>query len=501
MIASIRRIVSIVILCVSCFSITAYAEEQYGKVLSFFEDDAEINIYVDPSMESPDIECNIGTKSGVSTEITPISEEQTPMETIILLDNSFSIDEVYRQTIADIMTELCANRMNGECFSIATFSDKANFLIEDSGDYISVKKAIESIRYTDQKTYLTDALYGVIESETIDHLKRIIVISDGVDNENIGYTRDELTALLDSKMIPVYSIGISDGTNNTELENMFAVSRYTGGDYWILNEISDEFEIVNGIAELNDALRISIIPPNEYQDGTKKGVSIKLTEGDRSVNYSIELSMPFAAENENTEDIATKIADNTISIEENEIDGLDPVIIEKENSYILPLVLAAATIIVAVIIIVIIKSRQKKIRSGFYSEPDIEAEENYNNRHTIMIDNAKDSNDDKHHTYLAWSRSITLIDQRDPMKRFRAEMAGGGIIVGYNNGCNIILNYDESVSGEHCRIFEKSGRVEVINLSKTNPTVLNGKQVQGEMPIKTGDVLSLGRLNMKVEIK
>ena len=103
-------------------------------------------------------------------------------------------------------------------------------------------------------------------------------------------------------------------------------------------------------------------------------------------------------------------------------------------------------------------------------------------------------------TCLAWGKQVELENQRDPKRHYSAGLMGVDILVGYNNECQICLNYEESVSGKHCRIFEENGQVKIVNLSRTNPTEVNGQKIDGAVVLKTGDVLTIGRLHMKVRI-
>ena len=99
---------------------------------------------------------------------------------------------------------------------------------------------------------------------------------------------------------------------------------------------------------------------------------------------------------------------------------------------------------------------------------------------------------------MAWERKIGLKDIHSPEKVFYAMLGENTILVGYNEECQIRLNYEESISGKHCSLMEKSGKVYIENLSKTNPTLINGRLLKGEEQLKDGDVLTLGRLEMKV---
>ena len=72
------------------------------------------------------------------------------------------------------------------------------------------------------------------------------------------------------------------------------------------------------------------------------------------------------------------------------------------------------------------------------------------------------------------------------------------IYLGRDEDCDIRLT-DGSVSRKQCRISTAGQELIVTNLSETNKTILNGTQITGSSPLKSGDKLILGRLKMRVD--
>jgi predicted component of type VI protein secretion system len=56
-----------------------------------------------------------------------------------------------------------------------------------------------------------------------------------------------------------------------------------------------------------------------------------------------------------------------------------------------------------------------------------------------------------------------------------------------------------SVSSHHCEILQRGGEIIVHDLSSTNGTFINGHQVTGEAPLKSGQILRLGQVEMRLE--
>ena len=56
-----------------------------------------------------------------------------------------------------------------------------------------------------------------------------------------------------------------------------------------------------------------------------------------------------------------------------------------------------------------------------------------------------------------------------------------------------------SVSSHHCEILLRGVDIIVRDLNSTNGTFINGNQVSGEAPLKPGQILRLGQIEMRLE--
>lgn len=481
-----------------------------GGIYSFAVKDKDIILYVQNPGDGCEIQCQIGTSEAEKIESHPIAEEEVPIETIILLDNSLSVTEKYRPLIRTVMSELAANRMEGEQFTIAVFSDQIQYLVQKSKDYAQVKQVIEGIAYQDQETYLTDVLYTMlaeINKENSTTLKRIVIISDGVDNKSIGYTKEELYAALEKTPYPIFTLGCTYKNNNEQLKNMFALSRTTGGESWMLDEVSDPMTIIQKIAELNQTLKVVVTPKDKECDGTKKGINLVLKSGEQSISDSIEVMMPFHTIEETTTEEVKPVPETTILIPTTEAISDIPEPEEKNN--FLPFIFIGGGLLITgllIVLTVVLIRRQKKKNQFVSAQPkrDIDTP-------GIHADTAKRATEmmgvketPERSTMFVWGEeavhTLILEDINNPIRRFEVSL-DSSILVGYNDECQIRLNYEETVSGRHCRIYGQNGRIYVENLSRSNGTYMNDKQIVGAAEIYTGCILKLGNLKMRVEVR
>lgn len=485
-----------------------YAAAQPGEILSFGTEDTNIVLFLQNPGEDYELRCQVGTSEAKRVESHRITEESIPMETIILIDNSLSVVEKYRPFIRETLSELAANRMDGEQFTVAVFSDQLTYLLRDCTDYAQVRQVIEDITYQNQETYLTDILYELLtdlNEKEITSLRRIVIVSDGVDNKSIGYTKEELYAQLEKTPYPIYTLGCTYKENNEALKNMFVLSRMTGGESWLLDDVSDSLMIVNGIAAVNQAVKVTVTPKKAECDGTKKGVSIEVTKGGESFRDSVELLMPFAVIEEaitDTESQAKPVAmAETTQAEEEETEDV-------KNGFLFPFLLVGVVMILVgggIVAAAIIMKEKKEEAERFVSAPSAEPVDKQvgkrENRITEFSGAGKPA--EKKDTVYLWkgvsSHTLILEDVSNPIRSFEASLQEP-VLVGYNGNCQICLNYDETVSGEHCLIYSEGGKYYVQNKSRTNGTMLNGRKIVECEEIDTGCVLGIGRLRMKVSI-
>lgn len=242
-------------------------------------------------------ECLVGTVRCSDIRTKEISQLEHPVHTLILLDNSLSIPKDSRETISKILQNLIGNRMQGELYTIATISDDIRYLCTAESDYLSLGSAIDSITYENQNTQLSDRVYEAVQKlheSDVNQFCRVVIISDGVDDKQIGYTHTELETLLRSCGYPIYTVGC--GSNDTEarrtrLENLFALSRVNRGQTFYLGDTTDTFAIAKGICEYNAAQQVVVTLPDEVCDGSVRALQITSEAG----VYNTQLEMPFVA--------------------------------------------------------------------------------------------------------------------------------------------------------------------------------------------------------------
>jgi pSer/pThr/pTyr-binding forkhead associated (FHA) protein len=69
--------------------------------------------------------------------------------------------------------------------------------------------------------------------------------------------------------------------------------------------------------------------------------------------------------------------------------------------------------------------------------------------------------------------------------------------IGRSNDCSIVLN-DLLISDKHCQIMRIGDEWRIRDLGSTNKTYINGLQIVSQATIADGDIISLGRVELRM---
>lgn len=443
-----------------------------------------------PGAEGEDFSCQIGNESADIQSITPLGKLETPVETVVLIDNSFSIQKNQRPVIKELLGDLIANRLAGEKYTIATISDQVNYLCSGESDYTELKAIVDGLAFQDQRTQLTDGLYhvlGSLKSSDEGTLRRLLIIADGVDNKQVGYTQNELAALIQKMGYPIYTVGCANNSASAteELQNLFALSRLTPGESYYLPEVEKTMDIVSRVIAWNDSIQLTVALPQEVCDGMAK--ALRVTDGVGGNIYMAEMKMPLAELQEPKEEPKPTPAPEPEPVPEPEAESAFPVSI-----VLMSLLVAAA---VAVIMILL---RRKKMGERIVETPEARSPVLAPANTELLA-----AGDDSGRTEGIWSSSpaTRLVFQNLDIPRHRIEATlDGEILIGRDaSACQVILT-EPSVARRQCRIFQRGSWIMLENLSQSNITKLNGHMVVEDCELIDGGILQMGRLRMRVEI-
>lgn len=491
----------------------------------------------------------IGNTSCSNIMAAPISGlPDIPIKTVILLDNSLSFKSIWGDNGLELIKKIVDDHAEGELFSLFTFSDSLNEISKYTNDYEVFKTDVDSVEYANQDSFLTDALYALLSELQTDksaNYTRVLVVADGADENEITYTQAELVDLMKKVGVPIYTVGAKSGSNNKALEILFSYSRQTGGDYFTVEKSTGTEEIVEAFKADYSINCLKIIPENSLLDGSVKEAKLVIVSGGAQSTLVTSLQMPFgdgsaaqtvvqSTESENTksettESESTEVAEATEEKSEatttddgRPIISLDSGSSEEAESSGIPIfvfIIVGALVVIVVVVVLLILLNKKKQDNKYNAVVSVggSAAEDSKKAEAPKKEQVYNLGEDKTLVLGAGSgeKTLTLFGgesgaEKQPMlvlkdtenadRVFKAPIVNT-VTVGRTAGADIVLDFDQSVSGKHCAFTKKGGLYYLKDLGSSNGTKYGGLRVTNEIPIMTGGIVEIGRGKYKLEIE
>lgn len=476
----------------------AEAAPAAAEVMEWYVTQESVVLYVRYNGQEQSAQAQVGTENVGDLTITG-AKGDIPVVTWLVVDNSRSITQADRAKMKQMLTDLVAGRAPRERFNLCTFNTQLNVLLRDSESYAELKGQIDAIEFKDQYAYLTDALAEILDGEKaregLEYV-RIVVISDGVDINPEGLTRDELNQRLRERNVPIYTLGCKWTGNEQALKEMYALSRQSSARSWELTDLENTLSVVQemGGAELPVCAQVTI--PEELRDGAERGVQITFGDG---ASAQTAVVMPFGSGTAAT----PKPEPSVEPVPESEAPTSEPV--AEEEPWWQPLLgllpyapyalLGVCLVVVAGVGVFLLLHRKKEqerikpvMEAPYPSEmTDVLGPEQRENGTVILVNNER-------------RLMLSLTDRANPSRHFEAPLRGR-VSVGRNLSNQIVLDYEKSVSGSHCEIYLEGSTFWIRDLNSRNGTYADGIRVADVAEISNGSIIKLGRLELVVEIR
>lgn len=494
--------------------LTAYAADV--KVLQTKVYDEEIYIYIKGISElASDSTIQIGNTVCKPDQISVSSFEHMDdfMRTIILIDNSKSVPEKNHADIQALVKGIVSNAKENEQIKIGTFSKEATYLCDYTNDHVILENIIDNITYKDQDTYLSDVLYNIISelnSENTFACTRIIIVSDGADDNYIGYTNDEVQRYIDENFYPVYTVGIPKKSNASQLETMFSFSRAAKSGYFLMDGNIAGEDIVNALCTDQIGVCVKITPDEALKDGSNRSILLKLNTAEGAFELKTSADMPFGKIDDihSEPELESQPEPETMSTVQSEPESVNvlptisPASVNQDTEiesfgflWIIILLAGIVVILIAVLIILLITKRKKSDAS---SEPVPEPE-------PVIIDIptrigprfASGTEPEKE----LWGKQSLLLKNLDIPSIFFKVPTMEIITIGRRSTQDIMID-DPEVSREHCKIIIRGGLMYLQNCSKSNGTYYENVLIHedDEVPIVNGGKIKIGQYQYSVEL-
>lgn len=486
-------LVSTIVLTAFILNIAVYADK-LTSIVKVSITNTKISTYI--NTETSDCTTMLGT---TPCEIISYSQaENLPSDTLILVDTSGSIPKDVQDKISEFLSELIDGKIENERYAIASFGTDITYLCDYTSDRYELSKVAEKLEYSEKYTCIYSTIDSVLKNISNSVFTKIIVISDGIENNRDGITYDEILRTVSETNCPIYTIGI-ENNNQENLKKFYSFARNSAAESFTLTSDTDVSEVCGIVNECRNYTCVTIDIPTELADGSIKYLKIN----GENFECGIDIRMPVIEASNLESSVSETISETTPVQEEN-------VVPHKNINLIIGI--AVAAIIISAIIVIIFRSIEKKGTQPEKTEPISDQSDIA----TIII------KPDDGNTILD-DCTIKLTDINAPEHSFRSAL-GNGIIIGRNpKECMIVIDYDRYISRKHCRIFKQNGNFFVENFSP-NKIIINEQTVLDNMnnsmqetpstgtrillpnenstakEIFSGDIIRIGHTSLRFEI-
>ena len=491
---TVKRILHAILpllLALNLLTFTCYASENVAVSQAYVCENV-IDVFTQSEFRKDDLSIKISNQSGIVKNCGSIAGAELQIYTTILVDVSTSVPTEARDKIIEVINYLIENLNTNEQFRIATFGEQLEILQDFTSDRYDLANGAKKIEFSALKSMIYDAVYNTIpQIQPVDGkpcFYRTVVISDGVDVASSGITKEELFLKLQDESYPVNVIAVSKEQPKEPKKDLSALARISGGVYSDLVPDSDSSAISDSINAEN-IFWIEAEVPSQLLDGSIRQVDI--TDGSASLQFDIKVPV-FDMPSEEvsleppepapvvTEPASSESADGSAAA----VDSVNIKIL------IIAAAAAAAVILLAAVFLVIIKASK---HSG--------KEKTAQNVRTVPnrgVDNKEEKTEFISSAYNGGACCIIKLSSlRNPSGGWTIPVEGE-VLIGRSSDCAVCLD-DKSVSREQCKIVNDGQGLALVNLSQTNRTLLNGRDIDGTVKLNPGDSLKFGREVLRVD--
>jgi len=256
----------------------------------------------DISESADNLKVVIDGKEASIGEVSKNADEPTAY--ILAIDISKSLSSREFDEVKEMITTWIDLLKEEDYVAVITFGEDVKLHNEYEKDKESLKNMIQEMKLTDKSTKLYEAIsmahkYANTTNYDIPRKKSIVIISDGADDYPGGITQNEVLDEIRIDSIPIYSIGIYNGTLNgtkqTNLDVLGQFSRETKGRYyqeknWKLLDIPVDIE-----SHLDRLTKVSVNLDQVVADGSQKLVFVELKKDNVALDASMNITFDTMA--------------------------------------------------------------------------------------------------------------------------------------------------------------------------------------------------------------
>ncbi len=496
---------TIAAVCIACS--TAFAAD----VVTFRAGQAaarhpEIKVYID-ALDQSGIPVDVLSAGQLSATVGQIQADVKDIKRfdksgegvgyVFLVDISRSISSGQFDQMKAAITLWVDKMRDNDRSAIISFGEKVTTVQDYTADKNALKNGVKTLAIKDNKTQLHLGIAKAIElSHRIDSnlpSRRVIVmLSDGEDDFPGGMTHDEVLAAMKEDRVPVYAIGFSQQgkKGDANLKTLGEFARTSGGEFFNGNgaELGKLYESIQ--QKVLKSFLVKLDATKATADGKSYRLQLTFNSAGKSMTDGLDLRMlsPTGATLEKT-----------------------PPKPWYDNWYkkITVWEYSAAGCFLFLIIALFIRSRQKKAARLIAEEEErkrVVADQEATEKKAaaeaaVRAEEEKRKLDEqltvKKAAAPGLKMKLSVLGSSGDRRDYGINLSGRAFI-GRSSECDLAIRDDEEISKRHCELTIEDGYVMISDLNSTNGTFVNGVPVKTGHRLKSGDLLLLGRTELRI---
>lgn len=508
----------VLLMALVCLLVWPVQRAGAANVVQTSTQEQTVVIFMDKMLDMENLTCKVSNQPVEIVESGGLTDGTARVKTTVLIDVSKSIPADMHEKLIAAINKLIEQKAANDEYRIITFAEEQTQLCDFTTDRYDLNKAIEGLAFDKAWSKIYDAVYSTMPTPETGTdtpiLYRSILITDGVDEADTGAIMEELLLKLQNERYPVDVLAVS-GSSGAANKELSAITRVSGGRYCGLAPDTD-LESLEASLGVSGYSYVKIQAPEQLLDGSIRQVDLS----DGTVNMSLDVKFAAAdaqipqedppveteppVESEPVQEteppVETAPEEQTAapveSVQPEETAAPETASLLEGMGFIPYIVLGTVVVLIVVVVFAISGKRDKNGRKRPDPKPNPEPErpprQNGSDlkpsvRPTVVMD----ENEDSKAQY-----QIKLSAPKHPGQEWVLKLVDE-LLIGRAEHCRVQFT-EQSVSREQCKIILKDGKPAIVHMG-TNKTTVNGVKVEEAYPLNAGDVIKIGREELRID--
>ena len=339
---------------------------------------------------------------------------------------------------------------------------------------------------------MTKSLYQVLQSQRPEEqvFQRILLITDGAEDSTYSYM-EEIVELTATKPCPIHIIGCAQKDKKALKRSVIEyLAEKTEGNVHFTTDSSPS-EVVQKLAMERNLTRL-LVTPGEAGAVQEGHIRVQYEQQEMYQQLEAVVHMPIL------EEVRLPFCEGAALVTK-----APQTKVKKEYSFGVMGVICLFMLLSGMGILLLLQRIRKSKKKVDYRRPETQEPADYADDRTYFMGGTNTGRGD---TQWIWEEKynqfhIVLREQAGKLQSYEASFDKPIIIGRKRKETAICIEQDSTVSGQHCELIPRNGRLFIKDLDSSNGTFVEGKRVLLETEVTSGMNLRLGRLELKLEIR